>query len=79
LRLIIAIQSAYNSRASVQVFQTQGAVLQEDLLFNTNKTVTLEAGYDCGFSNITDKTTVNGSMTISGGVVTISSGTLELM
>jgi alkaline phosphatase len=74
----MSIQPAYSSPASIKVLQTQGAVLQEDLLFDMNKTVTFEAGYDCGFSNINGKTTVNGNMIISGGVVTISSGTLEL-
>jgi alkaline phosphatase len=73
-----SIQAAYSSPASIKILQTKGAVFQEDLLFDMDKTVTLEAGYDCGFSNINGKTTVNGNITISGGAVTISNGTLEL-
>jgi hypothetical protein len=74
----MSIQLAYSSPASIKVIQTQSAVLQEDLLFDVNKTVTFEAGYDCGYLYTNGKTIVSGSMTISGGVVTISSGTLEL-
>jgi len=74
----MSIHAGYGSAASIIILQTQSAVFQEDILFDMNKTVTFESGYDCSFANISGKTEVNGNMTISGGVVAISSGTLEL-
>ncbi|HBH62589.1 MAG TPA: hypothetical protein DDX85_12815 [Nitrospiraceae bacterium] len=74
----MSIQAAYSSPASIKLVQTQGAVLEEDLLFYMNYIVTFEAGYDCGYAQINGKTQVRGNMTISDGVVTISNGTLEI-
>ncbi len=49
----------------------------EDLDIDINKSVTLEGGYNCDYTAVNGKTTLNGTMTISNGTVTVGNFVLE--
>jgi spore coat protein A len=51
---------------------------EENILFDQNKSVTIEAGHDCAFTGSTGTTTVIGNLTLSNGSVTILDGSLTL-
>ena len=68
------LQSAYNAASNGNVIKVQGVMLTENLTVNRNVTVTLEGGYDCGFtSNYGNVTAIKGSITttVGGGTLTI--------
>lgn len=70
------LQSAYDAAWDGDTIQSHDQAFNEDLYIDDNKSVTLEGGYDCYYSTITGKTTLNGNLTISNGTVTI--GNFEL-
>ena len=70
------LRDAYNAAGDGDTIQSQNIELNEDMLCNGNKTVILEAGYDCNYSGNPGTTTVNGDMTITSGTVIIQSGKL---
>jgi hypothetical protein len=45
--------------------------------FNLNKTVTLDGGYNCGYSSVTGRTVINGSINISDGSATMENIVVE--
>ncbi len=47
----------------------QDSVLTEDVNFDIAKTVTLQGGYDCGFSSVTGITSINGAVALSDGTM----------
>ena len=68
------LQAAYNAASNGNVIKVQGVMLTENLTVNRNVTVTLEGGYDCGFtSNYGNVTAIKGSITttVEGGTLTI--------
>lgn len=65
------LQEAYNAAAEGDTIQIQSLILSENPELTINKTVTLEGGYDCDYISSTGNTTIYGTMTISGGTVTI--------
>jgi hypothetical protein len=72
------IQIAYDDLGTDKVVQSHDITLDEDLLFDESKIIDIEAGYDCGYSTSTGSTVLNGNLTISDGLITIQSGTLEI-
>jgi hypothetical protein len=67
------IQAAYNA-ASDQTVQMESIEFTEDLTLSGNKSVTLQGGYyGCDYSTLNGFTTTHGTMTISGGTVTVAS------
>jgi hypothetical protein len=70
------LQTAYDSAGDGETVTTKAVALTENLNFNLNKSITLDGGYDCGYSIVTGKTIVNGTITISNGAVII--GNLEV-
>ncbi len=70
-------QEAYNAAANGDIIQSQAARFMEDLNINRNISITLEGGYDCSYSTVTDKTRIQGDMTISDGTATIENFILE--
>ncbi|OGP72628.1 MAG: hypothetical protein A2V86_04265 [Deltaproteobacteria bacterium RBG_16_49_23] len=69
-----SLQSAYNAASNGNVIKVQGIMLIENLTVNRNISVTLEGGYDCGFtSNYGNMTAIKGSITttVGGGTLTI--------
>ncbi len=56
--------------------QTQAQTFTENLIVNSNISITLQGGYDCNYTNNTAETVLNGNIIISNGTLTIESGTL---
>ncbi|MEJ2008464.1 MAG: putative Ig domain-containing protein [Acidobacteriota bacterium] len=65
------IQTAYDSSGDADTLETQATLFDGNLTFNQNA-VTLKGGYDSAWTFHSDQyTTISGSMTISGGTVTV--------
>jgi len=74
------LQAAYNAAGDGNTIKSLGMRLIENLTVNRNITVTLEGGYDCGFTtNIGGVTFVKGviTTTVGGGKLTIKNFVLE--
>ncbi len=71
------VQAAYDETDDGDTIQGQSSTLNEGLSFDLNKSVILDGGYDCGYTAVSGKTVINGSMTISGGTVTIGNFKLQ--
>ncbi|MDO8281072.1 MAG: PKD domain-containing protein [Thermodesulfovibrionia bacterium] len=65
------IQSAYIDSSQGDDIRFQNVSFSENLIFNSSKAITLRGGYDCDFNPTTNKTVINGNVTISDGVVTM--------
>ncbi len=63
------LQAAYNAALDGETIQSQFGTFIENLIFNLNKTVIMEGGYDCGYTAIQGKTLIKGGMTITDGKV----------
>ena len=68
----ISIQNAYNLMANIAgSIQIQAFEFTEDLKLDHQLNVALKGGYNCDYTSNLGVTTVHGTMTISGGTVTI--------
>ncbi|MBI5664759.1 MAG: S8 family serine peptidase [Nitrospirae bacterium] len=65
------LQSAYDAAIDGDTIQTRVVVFTDDMNANRNISVALEGGYNCNYTSVTGKTTFNGIMTVSDGVVAI--------
>jgi hypothetical protein len=74
----VTLQEAYDDTLSDEEIRTQGITFNENLAFDLNKSIIIQAGDDCDFSGSTGSTTINGNMTISDGVITVETGTIVL-
>ncbi len=74
----LLLQEAYDASVDNDVINSRGMELTENILINQAISVKLEAGYDCSYTSNTGKTTINGNVTISQGLLTIESGTVEI-
>jgi alpha-tubulin suppressor-like RCC1 family protein len=72
-----SIQNAYNASSEGDTIQIQAMNLVENINFGLNKTVILEGGLDCYFTNQIGKTIINGTVIISNGKNTIENIILE--
>jgi len=68
-----SIQAAYNAAADNNTIKLWAVTYGEDLLCNRPIEITLEGGYNSGYSAITGEIMLNGTLTISDGSV-ISDG-----
>ncbi|PKN95915.1 MAG: hypothetical protein CVU43_23415, partial [Chloroflexi bacterium HGW-Chloroflexi-5] len=66
------VQTAYNSAGDGNTVQITHGLFYEDILLNRNISTILKGGYNCQYDAITGYGTVNGSVTISNGSVTIA-------
>jgi hypothetical protein len=67
------IQPAYDTPASPKTILARNVPLDENLIFASNKIITLIGGYNCGFTAQSSFTTIKGRLTIGGtDKVTIS-------
>ncbi|MEN8262450.1 MAG: hypothetical protein ABFR82_03210 [Nitrospirota bacterium] len=75
-----SLQDAYDSAQHGDAIQSQAQVFTEslDIADLSDKSITIEGGYDCTYSAITGNTTLNGDITISNGTVTIDSGSFDV-
>jgi len=67
-----SINAAYLGAASQDTIKVIASNQKEDLDFSLDKVLTLQGGYDCDFSEPPISfTTITGSLTISGGSISI--------
>jgi hypothetical protein len=72
------LQAAYNAAdINNYTIQCQAVTLTEDIHIHRNISVILEGGYNCDYTNVTGRTTVNGDMQINNGIITIDNFVLE--
>lgn len=64
-----SIQSAYNSALDGAVIQIMETEFTENIYAGRGITVTLKGGYDCGYTTQAGYSTINGSITLTGGPV----------
>jgi hypothetical protein len=62
-----SIGIGYGAVADNSTLQIQGANFTENLNLNRSVAVTLQGGYDCGFTAHTGWTTLTGNVTVSSG------------
>jgi len=72
------LQAAYDAAEDLETIQVQTVSFTENLIIDINKSVILDGGYnDCSYIINTGKTTINGNVTISDGIVTIENFILQ--
>jgi hypothetical protein len=64
------IQNIYDSMGSATM-QIQALVFTGGLMLNQNKNITLQGGYDCGFTSNVGETILSDKLTIKDGKATI--------
>ncbi len=69
--MYISLQSAYDAATSDDVLQAQAAVLVESPILDKPAAVTIKGGYDNEFNAVTGITTLQGTLTLKKGTVTI--------
>lgn len=72
------LQDAYDNAFSNDIILSHASVFNEGIIINANKTIYLEAGYNCDYLTFAGVTTVTGTITITDGTLIISDGTLVL-
>lgn len=76
-----SLNYAYNAATDNDIILSQATVFTEDLFIDdiSNKSVTLNGGYDCDYNDPPNGITVlNGNMIISNGTLKIEMGTFEI-
>ena len=71
------LQAAYDAAVDGDVIQSRAIVFTANLNINLDKSVTLQGGYDCNYATVTGVTTINGTMTVSDGTVTVENFVVE--
>jgi hypothetical protein len=66
-----SIQSAYDSLIGGAVLQIQAGDFSGNLTSDQSKTVTIDGGYTCDFTSRPGYTTINGTLTINDGSMTL--------
>jgi len=66
-----SLQDAYDTSHNNDNIYIQDAVLSENIHIDRNISTTLQGGFDCNYHNNNGRTTLEGSMIISNGTVTI--------
>jgi hypothetical protein len=72
-----SIRNAYNGALNDDAVQVQALDFTEDLDLGGTISVTLQGGYDCNYSSNPGVTLIHGTLTISGGPVTIENVILQ--
>jgi hypothetical protein len=72
-----SLQTAYNAAADGAAIRSQAVILVENLNANRAITVTLDGGYECGYSSKTGSTTLTGSVTTNNGATTMQDFVLQ--
>lgn len=66
-----SVQAAYNAAATGSTVQIQNQLFTENVLLNRDIMTIFNGGYDCGYTAQTGNTTIDGSLIIKNGSVTI--------
>jgi hypothetical protein len=72
-----SIQTAYGASVNGDLVQSQSETLTGDINFDSNISLTLQGGNNCGYTMNSGNTILNGTMTISNGVVIIENIVLQ--
>ncbi len=72
-----SLQDAYNAASSGDIIKSHAGLLIEDLNINQDKAVMIEGGYDCDFTTVIGKTSLQGIMRVSSGTLKIGNLKLE--
>jgi len=72
-----SLQNAYDASQDGDNIHIQDAVFSEDIYIDRDITISLHGGFDCTYYNNSGITTLEGSMTISNGTVTIEGLVIE--
>ncbi len=68
----LTLQAAYNAATNGATIQAMNTIFYENVNFNRNISIILTGGYVCDYSSNPDYTTINGTMTITSGTVTVN-------
>jgi hypothetical protein len=71
------LQTAYDVAIDEDTVQVEAAELDEDIVLDLDKSVTIKGGYDSSFTTNSGNTMIYGNMTISDGTVTIENVIIE--
>jgi hypothetical protein len=66
-----SLQDAYDASHNNENIHIQDSAFSGDIYIDRDITITLQGGYDCTYDNNNGRTTIEGSMIISNGTVTI--------
>ncbi len=72
-----AIQKGINSAGATGTINITQETYDEDVILNSAKELTLQGGWDANFTSSLFYTTINGSITISGGTMIIENIILQ--
>jgi YD repeat-containing protein len=72
-----SLQNAYDVSQESDNIHVQSTVFSEDIHIDRDISITLQGGFDCTFYNNGGVTTLDGSMTISNGTVTLEGFVIE--
>lgn len=70
-------QAVFAAAIEGATIQSMNISFIENLNFNGNLSITLDGGYGCDYTINPDYTTINGSMTITSGAVTVNNIVLQ--
>jgi hypothetical protein len=71
------LHAAYANASAVDTISAQSVTFRENLILNSAKAITLTGGYNCLYNANPLRTTINGSLTVSGGSVIIGNITIQ--
>jgi len=71
------LQTAYDSAVDGETVQVRDIVLTESLNMNRNISLAIQGGFDCNFTADAGVSTINGTLIISNGTVTIGNIVLQ--
>ncbi len=72
------LQEAYDEAVSGHTIQSKRGILTGYPVFNLNKSVSIDGGFNCGYTeNANNKTTLTGAITFSNGTVTMENFVIE--
>ncbi len=66
-----SLRNAYDYAGTGDTIRARGLSFNEDLTANSSKQITINGGYDATFTDATGVTTLNGSLTIRDGSLTV--------
>ena len=71
------LQGAYDAAEGGSTIRILSDIFDEDLVINSDKSLSLKGGYDCYYSTNSGATIINGSVIISNGTVSLENFTLK--
>jgi len=72
-----SLQSAYNAAADGDIIESRALSLSGNLAINLNKSVSFAGGFNCSYTSSNSSTTMQGTLTISNGSVSIENIAIE--